>query len=145
MVANALGAGIDRQSAAIHPIAVADNESTMALNWETGELAEGLACYRNRQFFETHEHWESVWMRSSEPERTFLQSLIHIAVAFHHLQQNNPTGAIRQLKRALRKLEDYPPEFGRVDVDAVRCSIAEWLTALEGATPTASLPYPIIR
>ena len=124
---------------------LADNESTMSFNWDSGELAAGLTCYKSRQFFETHEHWESVWMRLAEPEKTFLQSLIHLAVAFHHLQQENPTGAIRQLRRAQRKLETYPLEFGGVDVAAIRSSITEWLSALDGAEPTGSLPYPIIR
>jgi hypothetical protein len=117
----------------------------MSFNWETGELAAGLECYRKGQFFETHEHWESVWMRSAEPEKTFLQSLIHLAVAFHHLHQENPTGAIRQLRRAQRKLETYPLEFAGVNVAAIRRSVAEWLSALDNAAPTGSLPYPIIR
>jgi uncharacterized protein len=56
----------------------------MILNWTAGELAEGLRCYRAREFFAAQEHWEIAWLRSREPEKAFLQGLIRVAVAFHH-------------------------------------------------------------
>jgi uncharacterized protein len=115
----------------------------MALDWEQGALAEGLACYRRREFFETHEHWESVWVGSAEPEKTFLQALIHVAVAFHHQQSGNVAGAERQLKRALRKLEAYPSQFAGVQVEALRQSIDSWLMAL-GSEARPDLPFPSI-
>lgn len=117
----------------------------MVLDWEQGALAEGLACYRRQEFFETHEHWESVWLRAAEPEKLFLQALIQVAVAFHHLQRGNAVGATRMLERALGKLETYPAEFGGVDVEALRRSVAEWVKALEDPAVPASLPIPPIR
>ena len=117
----------------------------MTLDWEQGALAEGLACYRRHEFFETHEHWESVWVLAVEPEKTFLQALIHVSVAFHHFQQGNAVGAERQLKRALRKLEAYPAEFGGVDVEALRQSVAAWLHALKTAEGIGAIPFPVIR
>ena len=47
----------------------------MKLIWTEGELGEGLRCYRAQEFFAAHEHWECVWLRSKEPEKTFLQGL----------------------------------------------------------------------
>lgn len=43
----------------------------MKLIWTEGELGAGLRCHRAREFFAAHEHWESVWLRSKEPEKTF--------------------------------------------------------------------------
>ena len=117
----------------------------MTLDWERGALAAGLACYRRHEFFETHEHWESVWVLAQEPEKAFVQALIHVPVAFHHLQQGNAVGAARQLKRALRKLEAYPAKFGGVDVEALRQSVAAWLRALETAEEVGAIPFPVIR
>ena len=116
----------------------------MALDWGHGALAEGLACYRRQEFFETHEHWESEWMRAAEPERTFLQALIHVAVALHHMQRGNAVGAVRQMGRAARKLELYPVEFGGVKVEALRESIATWIRALEDGEAGKLLPFPLI-
>jgi predicted metal-dependent hydrolase len=122
----------------------------MALDWNQGALAEGLACYRRQEFFETHEHWESVWLRAPEPEKTFLQALIQVAAAFHHLRRGNAVGAASMLKRALGRLEAYPAEFGGVDVEAVRQSIRAWIAAIqadgiEAEELTASIPFPAIR
>ena len=117
----------------------------MALDWEHGALAEGLACYRRTQFFETHEHWEGVWVRSAEPEKSFLQALIQVAVAFHHLQRGNAIGAQRMLTRVLKKLEPYPTEFGGVQVDAVRKSVGAWLRILEANESAEAIPFPVIR
>jgi uncharacterized protein len=116
---------------------------TMPLNWKQGGLAEGLACYRKREFFEAHEHWEDVWRASAEPEKTFLQALIHIAAAFHHLERKNANGAERQLRRALRKLEPYPETFGGVRVEEVRESVRVWLRAIE-ESGAHEMPFPPI-
>jgi uncharacterized protein len=116
----------------------------MALDWEHGALAEGLACYRRQQFFETHEHWESAWLRAVEPEKAFLQALIQVAVAFHHLQHGNIIGAQRMLTRAVRKLDAYPAEFGGVQVGAVKESVTMWLAALNAGDNVGELPFPTI-
>jgi predicted metal-dependent hydrolase len=117
----------------------------MALDWEHGALAEGLACYRRQEFFSTHEHWESEWVHAAEPEKTFLQALIHISVAMHHHQCGNVVGARRQLARSLHKLAAYPAEFGGIEAEPLRQDIKAWLQALEAADPATSLPAPKIR
>jgi uncharacterized protein len=116
----------------------------MALDWEHGALAEGLRCYRSQQFFLAHEHWESVWLRSAEPEKTFLQALIQIAAAFHHLQRQNSAGAASLLAAALGRLEAFPPTYGGLDVESIRQSISTWLQALDSGDFSPQLPCPQI-
>lgn len=116
----------------------------MPLDWENGGLAAGLACYRRQEFFDAHEHWESVWLRSPEPEKTFLQALIQVTAAFHHLQRNNRTGAASLLTGALRRLDPYPAEYGGVAVEPLRESVRAWLRIL-GDKESCQLPYPPIR
>ena len=117
----------------------------MPLDWNTGALAEGLACYRSREFFLAHEHWEDAWRAAAEPEKSFLQALIHIAAAFHHLGRQNATGAERQLRRALRRLEGYPAEFGGVAVEPMRENVRGWVQALQAGQPAPPLPFPPVR
>lgn len=111
----------------------------MTLNWTQGGLAEGLRCYRTREFFAAHEHWESVWLASQEPEKSFLQALIQVAAAFHHYQQGNRAGTASLLKAALGRLEAYPEEFGGIRVAPLREEIRQWMQALEEPD---SLPEP---
>ncbi len=115
----------------------------MPLDWSTGGLAAGLACYRNQEFFETHEHWEDVWNRLVDPERLFLQALIQVSVAMHHYRNANRAGALSLLERALRKLQQYPERFGGVDVAGLRKDVRAWLDALQHAAD-CPLPFPAI-
>ena len=116
----------------------------MALDWESGELAAGLACYRSQEYFQAHEHWETVWLRSVKPEKIFLQALIHVTAAFHHLRQGNASGASSQLGRALNKLGPYPAEYGGVQVEAVRQSLAAWIESRAAGEASPQLPVPPI-
>ena len=110
----------------------------MALDWSSGELAAGLSCYRNQQFFEAHEHWESVWNELKDPEKSFLQGMIQITVAMHHYRQVNTAGARSLLQRALLRLERCTDCFGGVDVATLASEVHSWLSALENSA--ASLP-----
>jgi predicted metal-dependent hydrolase len=114
------------------------------LDWNCGGLAEGLACYRRTEFFEAHEHWESVWLRLEEPEKSFLQALIQIAAAFHHLQAGNRAGAVSLLSRALARLESRPAQFGGIAVGPLRVEVRAWIEKLEGAAaaPKPAFPRP---
>jgi uncharacterized protein len=108
----------------------------MPLDWSAGELAEGLKCYQNGQFFEAHERWESVWLRLEEPEKSFLQALIQVTAAFHHYYAGNHAGAASLLRRALRRLEACPAEFGGVALGPLRAEVRAWVGALEdGGVP----------
>jgi len=116
----------------------------MPLDWTCGALAEGLRCYRNQEFFLAHEHWEGVWLRAEEPEKTFLQALIQIAAAFHHLQRNNPLGAASLMRASLRRLDRFPDVYGGVAVASVRESMCAWLAAIEEDEKEHGLSLPPI-
>jgi uncharacterized protein len=112
----------------------------MTLDWSCGALAAGLKCYRSEEFFEAHEHWELVWLECAEPEKTFLQSLIQVSAAFHHLGRGNQTGARSLLTRALRRLERYPDRFGGVEVAGLRESLGAWLLAMDAGKAGGEFP-----
>jgi hypothetical protein len=117
----------------------------MKLDWNLGALADGLRCYRSQEFFLAHEHWESVWLKCQEPEKSFLQALIQTAVAFHHVQRNNSRGAASMLKKALRRLEPYPALFESVEVASLREEVEAWLEVLEAPGSATHPPFPQIR
>jgi predicted metal-dependent hydrolase len=111
----------------------------MKFDWTQGALAEGLRLYDAGEFFAAHEAWESVWLRAQEPEKTFLQGLIQVTAAFHHLQRNNPQGTALLLQAALGRLEHYPARFGDISVTVLCDDIRAWLQALEADAPASQL------
>jgi predicted metal-dependent hydrolase len=117
----------------------------MALDWSCGALAEGLRCYRSEEFFEAHEHWETAWLACAEPEKTFLQSLIQVSAAFHHLRRGNAIGATSLLTRALLRLGRFPEVYGGIEVEALRGSIRAWLNVLRDGGGEPVLPFPFIH
>ena len=75
----------------------------------------GIELFNRCKFFECHEVLEELWRPERGPRRLFLQGVIHLAVGFYHHQQGNPLGAERQLRKGLKKLAAYLPEYEGVD------------------------------
>jgi predicted metal-dependent hydrolase len=117
----------------------------MTFDWSQGALAEGLHLYNSGQYFAAHEAWESVWLASPEPEKTFLQGLIQVTAACHHHQRNNLLGTTRLLHAALRRLDPCPPTFGGISVDLVRNDIHACLHTLAAAELIPHLAPPRIQ
>jgi len=111
----------------------------MEFDWTQGALAEGLRRYNADEFFTAHEVWESVWLEAHEPDKMFLQGLIQVTAAFHHLRHNNYVGTSRLLNAALGRLELYPACFGGISVTMLCSDIRERIEALHADEPTPKL------
>jgi len=116
-------------------------KAALALDWSSGELAEGLRCYRSAQFFEAHEHWEAVWLKAADWEKTLLQGLIQMTAAFHHYQRGNLEGARSLLRQSLRKLELFASHTGQLQIAPLCAEIREWLQGLE-TRDTTEMHFP---
>jgi hypothetical protein len=116
----------------------------VSFDWNTGALKDGLACYRRGQFFLAHEHWECVWLTLDEPEKSFLQALIQVTAAFHHLHGGNSAGALSLLQRALSRLELYPEHFGGIVVPPLCAEISAWLGTIERGLQPFPTTHPRI-
>jgi uncharacterized protein len=114
-------------------------------DWTQGALADGLRLYDAGDFFAAHEAWETVWLSAQEPEKMFLQALIQVTAAFHHLRRDNPQGTILLLRAALGRLERYPASFGGISVTLLLNDICAWLQALEVGAPLPELGSVRIR
>jgi predicted metal-dependent hydrolase len=117
----------------------------MEFDWTQGALAEGLRRYNAGEYFAAHEAWETVWLGAHEPDKTFLQGLIQVTAAFHHLQRNNSLGTVRLLQAALRRLEPHPACFGGISVILLCNDIRERLQAINSGEPALGLAPPRIR
>lgn len=103
-------------------------------------MQEGIRLFNNREFFECHEALEEVWTHEHGPRRLFLQSLIHLAVGFYHRERNNPLGAIRQLRKGLRKLEPYLPSCEGIDTARLHREAIAVLARIEAGAAVSKYP-----
>jgi predicted metal-dependent hydrolase len=109
----------------------------------------GMDHFNRREFWEAHEAWETLWLAAESEVEQFLQGLIQIAAAYHHVQRGTYRGAGRLFDAALERLEPFPPAFCGVDRAAVEKASRRhraWLTAAGGALkePLSSTEYPIL-
>jgi predicted metal-dependent hydrolase len=103
-------------------------------------LERGLQLIRDGDYFEAHEELEDEWRVAPEPERDFLQGLVHVAVAWLHAERGNRNGCIRQLDKAERRLAAYRPCHRGVDVSAILDDVSAARAIVAGGSLT--LPPP---
>lgn len=104
-------------------------------------LRRGIDLFNAREYYQCHEVLEDVWMTEVAPRKLFLQSIIHLAVAYYHLGRGNNTGGVRQLRRAVRKLENYLPEYEGVNTGALFRHAFETMNTVHRGGP---VEYPLI-
>ncbi len=103
----------------------------------------GIELFNREEFFRCHEVLEELWTPIQGPERLFLQSVIHMAVACYHCQRANWRGADGQFSKGLRKLAGYLPERRGIDTELLYRGASEMLESIRAGVPPSS--YPRIR
>lgn len=97
------------------------------------EFRSGIQLFNQAEYFECHELLEDVWRRQDEPIKQITQAIIQIAVAFYHLNRDNPVGAEKLLTRALGRLVAHQNLETPIDVADLICQTNAALTAIRAA------------
>ena len=100
----------------------------------------GVELSNRGEFFECHEVLEEIWTPARGPERLFLQALIHFAVGCYHHQRRNQPGAERQLRKGLKKIAAYLPEFWGVRTSMLRDEVSGVLEQIERGETVQQFP-----
>ena len=105
---------------------------------------EGIENFNARKFWEAHESWETLWLEAESDLVKFLQGLIQIAAAYHHIQRGTYRGAPRLFAAGLQKLEPFPRVCCGVDWTEVEAAARRHWKWLESApeTPLDPSEYP---
>jgi predicted metal-dependent hydrolase len=111
----------------------------------------GVDHFNSRRFWDAHESWEELWLEAETDVEQFLQGLIQVAAAYHHIQRGTLRGAGRLFDAALRRLDPFPLIYSGIDrASAIEDARAdrEWVLArLRGediARPTESYPRLLV-
>jgi predicted metal-dependent hydrolase len=78
-------------------------------------IEHGICLFNAQSFWHAHEAWERDWLVAADPHKQFLQGLIQLAAAYHHVQRGTFSGGVRLFDSALKRLEGFPPGYGGVD------------------------------
>ncbi|MDP9192951.1 MAG: DUF309 domain-containing protein [Acidobacteriota bacterium] len=87
-------------------------------------IEKGVALFNEHQFWHAHEAWEEIWLGATGDEKVFLQGLIQLAAAYHHVQRGTFRGGVRLFDAAMRKLERFADGYRGIDrAEAVSAAI----------------------
>lgn len=81
------------------------------------EFWQGVEQFNAGQFYACHDTLEALWIEASEPEKTFYQGILQIAVGLYHLGNRNWRGAVILLGEGSNRLRRYPGVYSNIDVD----------------------------
>ena len=108
---------------------------------------EGIEHFNARRLWEAHEAWETLWLAAESDLEQFLQGLIQIAAAYHHVQRATYRGAPRLFAAGLNRLEPFPLIWcgvDRTEVDAMARRHWKWLET-PPEKPLEASEYPKLR
>jgi predicted metal-dependent hydrolase len=105
----------------------------------------GIREFNEGRYFEAHDILEDFWQGYREPDRVFLQALIHAAMGFYHLDNGNLSGCRSQLSKACAKMSAYLPEYWGLMLDPLHSSMKKQidLIDMEWQTKAKSLEIPV--
>lgn len=99
------------------------------------EFWQGVDQFNTGQFYACHDTLEALWMEATEPEKTFYQGILQIAVALYHLGNHNWRGAMILLGEGSNRLRRYPSVYGGIDVDELLDQSITLLKTLQQTEP----------
>jgi len=110
---------------------------------------EGIEHFNAGRYFDAHEVWEEIWLRSSGDTKVFYQMLIQAAVGLHHYEHGNARGARGMYANVVDKLDRLPSFLMSLDLDnfsrQFKAFFAELIENNDEAAPTDDRPRPRIR
>jgi predicted metal-dependent hydrolase len=105
------------------------------------ELLPAVLLFNAGLYFEVHEVLEALWRGATGSTKTFLQGLLQIAVALHHVERGNRSGAAAQLSKGTDKIRRSRAAAPAVDSDRLLADLVPWEQyLLRSGSPAAPVP-----
>ena len=98
------------------------------------EFWQAIEQFNQQDFYTCHDILEALWMEANEPQRSFYQGILQIAVAFYHHGNRNLRGAIVLLGEGIGRLSRYQPDYAGIEVTKLLVECQEILKILQQIT-----------
>ena len=102
---------------------------------------QGIEEFNQREFYACHDTLEAIWLDAVEPNKTFYQGILQIAVGCYHLSNNNWKGAVILLGEGLKKLIEYEPNYLGINVTNLTEQSYQLLTYVQQISPETSAQF----
>ncbi|MBD2463331.1 DUF309 domain-containing protein [Oscillatoria sp. FACHB-1407] len=99
------------------------------------EFWHGVEQFNQGEFYACHDTLEALWMEAMEPQKTFYQGILQIAVGLYHLSNHNWRGAVTLLGEGIHRLRHYQPTYAGVHVSHLIDQGVQLLTQLQRCGP----------
>jgi predicted metal-dependent hydrolase len=95
------------------------------------EFWYGIEQFNAGEFYACHDILEAIWIDSLEPDKTFYQGILQIAVGLYHLGNSNRRGAMILLGEGSNRLRRYLPSYGGINVEKLFTQSLDLLTIIQ--------------
>ena len=99
------------------------------------EFWEGVEQFNSGQFYACHDTLEALWIEALEPDKTFYQGILQIAVALYHLGNKNVRGGAILLGEGSNRLRRYPSTYAGIDVNQLLHQSKALLSVVQHLSP----------
>lgn len=80
-------------------------------------ISKGIDLFNDHNFFEAHDYFEDIWLDADHDDRKFFQGMVQVSVGCYHLICGNKKGAESQLTKGKNKLNEYLPNYYKVNIE----------------------------
>lgn len=108
-------------------------------------LREGIRLFNAGRFFEAHESFEDFYSRTEAKHKPFLEGLVQLAAACRLYRDfGEAEGAVRMVRQALIRLENYQPRYLGIRVGRLIVAMEQWTKQVEADREAVSGQIPKI-
>jgi predicted metal-dependent hydrolase len=99
------------------------------------EFWQSVDQFNSGQFYVCHDTLEALWVEAMEPDKSFYQGILQIAVGLYHLANSNWRGAVILLGEGSHRLGNYPTIYSGIELEKFLNQSVALLKALQQADP----------
>ena len=96
---------------------------------------QGIDQFNRGDFYACHDTLEAIWIEAFDPDKTFYQGILQVAVGIYHLSNLNWRGAAILLGEGIGRLRKAPADdtgcYGGIDRDRLMADAQALLLALQ--------------
>nr|AUG32078.1 hypothetical protein PLO_070 [Paulinella longichromatophora] len=105
----------------------------------------GIELFNKREWYSSHDIFESLWMEVADPEKIIIQGFLQIAVGYLHLERNNLNGAIVTMSEGLMTLEFFRFNPLGINIDYLYNTTLSTLISIQDGQNLGTVELPSLR